>query len=155
MSKLETSGVSAFSSPAGPCRLSHSSTEVSFCTRPSFSCTTTIALAPTSSDTFLTPFAVDDDFYTCSPTPSLLQPLLFDVDLATTSPRPQTAGPSTWPTRCVGAGLTQAWKGQPSYDRLDKGKVDKVDIPQLQGGRRAPYRKDHRRYGDVPRHGKQ
>ncbi|RZR72323.1 hypothetical protein BHM03_00012465 [Ensete ventricosum] len=49
-----------------------------------------------------------------------------DVDLAATSPRPQTAGPSTWPTRRVGAGLTQAWKGQPSYDRPDKGKVARL-----------------------------
>ncbi|RWW78482.1 hypothetical protein BHE74_00013295 [Ensete ventricosum] len=48
---------------------------------------------------------------------------MIDVDLAATSPRPQTAGLSTWPTRRVGAGLTQAWKGQPSYDRPDKGKV--------------------------------
>ncbi|RZR89190.1 hypothetical protein BHM03_00016869 [Ensete ventricosum] len=65
-SKLKTYGASAFSSPAGPRRLSHSSTEVSFCMRPSFSCTITFASAPTSSDTFPTPSVVDDGFYTCS-----------------------------------------------------------------------------------------
>ncbi|RWW56414.1 hypothetical protein BHE74_00036869 [Ensete ventricosum] len=75
-SKLETSGASAFSSPSGPRRLSYSSTEASFYTRPSFSCTTTVVSAPTSSGTFPTPSAADDIFYTCSPAPSLLQPLL-------------------------------------------------------------------------------
>ncbi|RZR95330.1 hypothetical protein BHM03_00024155 [Ensete ventricosum] len=66
MPKLETFGASAFSSLAGPRRLSHSSTEASFCTRPSFPYTTIVASAPTSSGTFPTPSAVDDIFYTCS-----------------------------------------------------------------------------------------
>ncbi|RZR71929.1 hypothetical protein BHM03_00008836 [Ensete ventricosum] len=78
-----------------------------------------------------------------------------DVDLAAMSPRPQAAGPPMWPTRCVGADLTQEWTGQPSYGRPDKGKVGKVDIPQLQGGRRAPRCKDHGRRGEVRRYGKQ
>ncbi|RWW35323.1 hypothetical protein BHE74_00059756 [Ensete ventricosum] len=69
-----------------------------------------------------------------------------DVDLAATSPRPRTVGPPTWPTRRVGADLTQVWKGHSSYGRPDKGKVGNVDIPQLQGGRRAPRRKDHGRH---------
>ncbi|RZR98586.1 hypothetical protein BHM03_00027973 [Ensete ventricosum] len=51
------------------------------------------------------------------------------VDLAATSPCPWTVSPLTWPTRRVGVGLTQAWKGQPLYDRPDKGKVGKIDIP--------------------------
>ncbi|RRT64930.1 hypothetical protein B296_00005951 [Ensete ventricosum] len=86
-------------------------------------------------------------FLTSLPSDGLLQDLIFniliknlekvflggndmmDVDLAATSPRPRIAGPPTWPTRRVGADLTQAWKGQPSYDRPDKGKVGKVDIP--------------------------
>ncbi|RWW19351.1 hypothetical protein GW17_00016601 [Ensete ventricosum] len=76
-----------------------------------------------------------------------------NIDLAATSPCPRIAGPSTWLTRHVGAGLTQAWKGQPSYDRPDKGKVGKVDMPQLQEGRHAPRRKDHERRGEVRRHG--
>ncbi|RRT60184.1 hypothetical protein B296_00038380 [Ensete ventricosum] len=67
-SKLETSGAS----PAGPRQLSYSSTEASFYTRPSFSCTTTVVSAPTSSDTFPTPSAADDSFYTCLPASSLL-----------------------------------------------------------------------------------
>ncbi|RRT50664.1 hypothetical protein B296_00018673 [Ensete ventricosum] len=37
-----------------------------------------------------------------------------------------------WPTRHGEAGLTQAWKGQRSYDRPDTGKVGKVDTPYLQ-----------------------
>ncbi|RWW36634.1 hypothetical protein BHE74_00058331, partial [Ensete ventricosum] len=77
-----------------------------------------------------------------------------NIGLAATSPRPWTADPPTWPTRCVGAGLTQARKGQSSYGRPDKGKVGKVDMPQLQEGRRAPRRKDHGRRGEVRRHGK-
>ncbi|RWW71860.1 hypothetical protein BHE74_00020354 [Ensete ventricosum] len=44
--------------------------------RPYSLCTTTVASAPTSNDTFPTPYAADDGFYTCSPAPSLLQPLL-------------------------------------------------------------------------------
>ncbi|RWW19555.1 hypothetical protein GW17_00016380 [Ensete ventricosum] len=44
--------------------------------RPSSSCITTVALAPTSSGTFLTPSAADDSFYTYSLAPSLLQLLL-------------------------------------------------------------------------------
>ncbi|RWW53159.1 hypothetical protein BHE74_00040373 [Ensete ventricosum] len=40
--------------------------------RSSFSCITTVASAPTSSGTFHTPTAANDDFYTCSPTLSLL-----------------------------------------------------------------------------------
>ncbi|RRT46012.1 hypothetical protein B296_00013188 [Ensete ventricosum] len=76
-----------------------------------------------------------------------------NIDLAATSPYLWTAGPPTWPTIHVGAGLTQAWKGQPSYDRPDKGKMGKVDMPQLQEGRRAPRRKDHGRRGEVRRHG--
>ncbi|RWW57342.1 hypothetical protein BHE74_00035868 [Ensete ventricosum] len=75
MPKLETFGASAFSSLAGPRRLSHSSTEASFCTRPSFPYTTIVASAPTSSGTFPTPSAVDDIFYTCSLVSSLLQSL--------------------------------------------------------------------------------
>ncbi|RRT68107.1 hypothetical protein B296_00038617 [Ensete ventricosum] len=58
------------------CRLSHFSTEAFFCTKPSFSCTITVASAPMSNDTFPTPSAVDDGFYTCWPASSLLQPLL-------------------------------------------------------------------------------
>ncbi|RWW02422.1 hypothetical protein GW17_00034488 [Ensete ventricosum] len=54
---------SASSFPVGPRRLFHFSTEASFCMRPSSSCTITIALAPTSSDTFPTPSVVDDSFY--------------------------------------------------------------------------------------------
>ncbi|RZR98194.1 hypothetical protein BHM03_00027505 [Ensete ventricosum] len=71
-----TSSASASSSPAGPRRLSHSSVEASFYMRSSFSCTTTVTSAPMSSGTFPTPSAVDDSFYTCSSTLSLLQPLL-------------------------------------------------------------------------------
>ncbi|RRT35781.1 hypothetical protein B296_00051490 [Ensete ventricosum] len=56
-----------------------------------------------------------------------------DVNLAVTSPRSRTVGLLTWPTRRAGAGLTQTWKGQPSYGRPSKGKGGKVDIPQLQG----------------------
>ncbi|RRT41986.1 hypothetical protein B296_00024708 [Ensete ventricosum] len=78
-----------------------------------------------------------------------------DVDLVATSPCPRTAGPLTWPTRRVGAGLTQAWKGQSSYDRPDKGNGGKVDIPQLQEGRRMPRRKDHEQRGEVQYCGKQ
>ncbi|RWW16213.1 hypothetical protein GW17_00019917 [Ensete ventricosum] len=69
-----TSGVSAFFSLIGPCRLFDFSTKASF-TRPSSSCTTTVTSTPTSSDTFPTPSTVDDGFYTCSQVPSLLQPL--------------------------------------------------------------------------------
>ncbi|RWW07205.1 hypothetical protein GW17_00029422 [Ensete ventricosum] len=58
-----------------------------------------------------------------------LAPNWEDVDLAATSPCPWTVSPLTWPTRRVGVGLTQAWKGQPLYDRPDKGKVGKIDIP--------------------------
>ncbi|RRT63471.1 hypothetical protein B296_00005760 [Ensete ventricosum] len=36
--------------------------------------------------------------------------------------------------------------------RPDKGKVDKVDIPQLQEGRRAPRCKDHERRGEMRRY---
>ncbi|RRT50575.1 hypothetical protein B296_00033393 [Ensete ventricosum] len=78
MSKLATFGASAFSSLAGPRRLSHSSTEASFCTRPSFPYTTIVASAPTSSGTFPTPSAANDGFYTCSPVLSLLRPLSTD-----------------------------------------------------------------------------
>ncbi|RZR84694.1 hypothetical protein BHM03_00011574, partial [Ensete ventricosum] len=78
-----------------------------------------------------------------------------DVDLVATSSCPRTVGPSTWSTRRVGAGLTQAWKGQPSYGRPDKGNGGKVDIPQLQEGRHAPRRKDHEQRGEVQYCGKQ
>ncbi|RRT55797.1 hypothetical protein B296_00043305 [Ensete ventricosum] len=37
-----------------------------------------------------------------------------------------------WPTRHGEATLTQALRGQQSYDRPNTGKVGKVDIPQLQ-----------------------
>ncbi|RZR95941.1 hypothetical protein BHM03_00024852 [Ensete ventricosum] len=57
-------------------RLSHSSIEASLCMRSSSSCTTTIASAPTSNNTFPTPSVADDDFYICSSIPSLLKPLL-------------------------------------------------------------------------------
>ncbi|RZR74751.1 hypothetical protein BHM03_00042475 [Ensete ventricosum] len=60
-----TSSASTSSSPTGPCRLSLF-VEASFCMRPFSSCTTTVASDPTSSDTFPTPSAVDDDFYTHS-----------------------------------------------------------------------------------------
>ncbi|RRT51314.1 hypothetical protein B296_00033094 [Ensete ventricosum] len=56
-----SSSTSSF--PARPRRLSHFSTEASFCTRPSSSCTIPVASASTSNDTFPTPFIVDDGFY--------------------------------------------------------------------------------------------
>ncbi|RWV83743.1 hypothetical protein GW17_00054612 [Ensete ventricosum] len=71
----DPSSPSASSSPTGPRRLSHFSAEASFCTRSSSSCTITITSAPTSNDTFPTPSAVDDGFYTCLPVSSLVQPL--------------------------------------------------------------------------------
>ncbi|RWV78392.1 hypothetical protein GW17_00060646, partial [Ensete ventricosum] len=74
------------------------------------------------------------------------------VDLAVIFSRSRTVDPSMWSTRRVGADLTQAWKGQSSYARLDKGKVGKVGISQLQRVRRAPCRKDHGRHGEVRRH---
>ncbi|RWW09782.1 hypothetical protein GW17_00026702 [Ensete ventricosum] len=49
-----------------------------------------------------------------------------------------------WSTRHSGAGLTQVWRGQQSYDRLNTGKMGKVDTPQLQETRRARHCKDHR-----------
>ncbi|RRT78498.1 hypothetical protein B296_00014638 [Ensete ventricosum] len=52
--------------------------------------------------------------------------------LAATSPRPRTTGPPTWSTRLGEADLTQAWRGQRSYDRPDTDKVGKVDTPYLQ-----------------------
>ncbi|RWW11071.1 hypothetical protein GW17_00025349 [Ensete ventricosum] len=58
--------------PLDPVGFLNSSTEVFFCTRPSSLCTTTVASAPTSSNTFPTPSAANYDFYTCSPTPSPL-----------------------------------------------------------------------------------
>ncbi|RZS20806.1 hypothetical protein BHM03_00053367 [Ensete ventricosum] len=54
------------------------------------------------------------------------------IDLAATSSRPRTTGPPTWLTRHGEAGLTQAWRGQRSYDRPNTGKVGKVDITQRQ-----------------------
>ncbi|RWW12071.1 hypothetical protein GW17_00024277 [Ensete ventricosum] len=56
------------------CRLSHFSTEAFFCMKPSFSCTITVASASMSNDTFPTPSAVDDGFYTCLPASSIDRP---------------------------------------------------------------------------------
>ncbi|RZS09723.1 hypothetical protein BHM03_00040835 [Ensete ventricosum] len=55
----------------------------------------------------------------------------------------------------IGAGLTQAWEGQPSYGRPDRGKGGKTDVPQWQEARRAPHRKDHGGCDEVRWHGKQ
>ncbi|RRT31501.1 hypothetical protein B296_00037007 [Ensete ventricosum] len=54
------------------------------------------------------------------------------IDLIATSSRSQITGPLTWSTRHGEAGLTQAWRGQRSYDRPNTGKVGKVDITQRQ-----------------------
>ncbi|RZR85565.1 hypothetical protein BHM03_00012573 [Ensete ventricosum] len=59
------------------------------------------------------------------------------------------SSPTALPTRHSGAGLTQAWRGQQSYDRPNTGKVGKVDTPQLQEASRAPRCKDHGRCGEV------
>ncbi|RZR96824.1 hypothetical protein BHM03_00025908 [Ensete ventricosum] len=50
---------------------------------------------------------------------------------------------------CLGGGRVERFS---SYGRPDK--VGKVNIPQLQGGRRAPHRKDHERRGEVWRYGR-
>ncbi|RWW44910.1 hypothetical protein BHE74_00049298 [Ensete ventricosum] len=52
--------------------------------------------------------------------------------MAVISSRPRTTDRPTWLTRHEEVGLTQAWRGQRSYDRPNTGKVGKVDIPQLQ-----------------------
>ncbi|RRT58870.1 hypothetical protein B296_00038312 [Ensete ventricosum] len=52
--------------------------------------------------------------------------------MAVTSSRLRTTSPPTWPTRHGEADLTQAWRGQRSYDRPNTGKVGKVDVTQWQ-----------------------
>ncbi|RZS09207.1 hypothetical protein BHM03_00040263 [Ensete ventricosum] len=64
--------------------------------------------------------------------------------------RSRTIGLPTWSIRHEEAGLTQAWRGQRSYDRPNTGKVSKVDIPQLYAVSR---RKDHGRRGEVQQYG--
>ncbi|RRT76101.1 hypothetical protein B296_00004574 [Ensete ventricosum] len=67
--------------------------------RPSFSFTTTVASAPTSSGTFPTSSTADDDFYTCLSAPSLLQSLLLYLPAtpavaASPLPKSTAVGPS-------------------------------------------------------------